>query len=90
MPRLSEPMREALEAAERSGRLIRRWGQWTLDDAIATYHRHGYPPSYSWVAPDASVNALIRRDLLRRTPGGAEITPAGREAIGMKEGEDNG
>lgn len=75
--RLSEPMREALEAAARRGRLIHDGLGWRTP---------GSPPFT--IMSTATVDALTRRGLLFHEHGDRVITPAGREAIGMKEGED--
>lgn len=77
MPRLSEPMREALRAAERSGGLTSVFGLWRPINGIATIAQ-------------STINALTLRGLLQHVGQDRVITPAGREAIGMKEGEDNG
>lgn len=80
MPRLSEPMREALRMAERCGYLIEDgWG----------WRTSGRRP---WSRLNrVTVSALIRRGCLRldgEMRSHCYLTSAGREAIGMKEGED--
>lgn len=76
MPRLSEPMREALEAAANGGIIPGRHG-WRV------------PGSTIWMR-STTIAALRLRGFLHVEIHRAVITPAGREAIGMKEGEDNG
>lgn len=80
MPRLSEPMREALRMAVDGQGLSRsRDGWW----------RSAFTPTKYRVADNRTVTALDNRGLLCRDGLHYVITPAGREAIGMKEGEDN-
>ena len=80
MPRLSEPMRAALGEAEQCGYLIRDgWG----------WRTSGRRP---WARLNAgTVSALVRRGCLRldgEMTSHCYLTFTGREAIGMKEGED--
>ena len=77
MPRLSEPMRVALEAAAANDYLFVVSGRWRRSGGGA------------WI-DDRTIRALDDRGLLRRDGLHYVITPAGREAIGMKEGEGNG
>lgn len=77
MPRLSEPMREALRMAERYGGLENTFGPWKAIGSNAWFYNR-------------TVVALIGWGLLRDDGYCAVITPAGREAIGRKEGEDHG
>ena len=77
MPRLSEPMKAALEAAAKNDHLFCVFGTWRPSGGGA------------WV-DSRTIRALDDRGLLRRDGNHYVITPAGREAIGMKEGEDNG
>ena len=77
MPRLSEPMRAALEAAAANNYLWEVFGVW---------HPSG---GGTWVDARAiTIRALDSRGFLRKDGNTYVITPAGREAIGMKEGED--
>lgn len=79
MPRLSEPMKAALEAAERYGCLALFCGRWGNPSGAAPWFRN------------PTIVALAERGLLRESDYLlVVITPAGREAIGMKEGEDYG
>lgn len=71
MPRLSEPMRKALEAAERRGRLIHDGFGWRT------------PGNPSTVMSTATVDILTLQGLLLHDHGDRVITPAGREAIGQ-------
>lgn len=87
MPRLSEPMREALRMAERYGSLIHRWSYWT-HDGCEVVSRPGRGDRLAWTALQSTINALTSRGFLRRDVRDYVITPAGREALGMKEGED--
>ncbi len=65
MTRLSEPMREALEAADRRGGLEQGLGPWkAIGEASWFYNR--------------TVGALIAWGLLREDGRRAVITPAGR------------
>ncbi len=73
--RLSEPMRAALEAAAKSGHLFCLFGIWRPSDGGAWVDRR-------------TIRALEDRGFLRPDGHHYVITPAGREAIGMKEGED--
>lgn len=75
MPRLSEPMKAALEAAAVNDHLFNVFGVWR--------------PSGGGTWVDArTIRALDNRGMLRRDGNHYVITPAGREAIGTKEGED--
>ena len=88
MPRLSEPMRAALEAAERYGHLSCIYGRWGNPSGAAPWVRQ------------STATALANRGLLRQDGHNLVITQEGRvaifrifpkegrEAIGMKEGED--
>lgn len=87
MPRLSEPMRKALRMADQHGALIERRGYWT-HDGCEVVSRPGSGDRYSWTTLQSTINALTRRGFLRHDGENRIITPAGREAIGMKEGED--
>lgn len=88
MPKLSEPMRVALEMAERHGALIYRWGYWT-HDGCEVQHRPGLGDRYAWTALQSTINALTLRGLLRHDGHIRIITEDGREAIG-KTGDGNG
>lgn len=80
--RLSEPMREALRMAERCGYLIQDGWGWRTSGRRPWSRLSG-----------TTVAALIRRGYLQqddRMTSHCFLTFAGREAIGMKEGEDNG
>ena len=70
MPRLSEPMREALEAAATNQCLRSPFGTWRPSGGG---RRIAHP----------TIVALTRRGLLRQEGNTRVITPAGREAIGQ-------
>jgi hypothetical protein len=78
MPKLSEPMRAALETAERHGPLRCVFGLWKADIDRAA----------SWI-DQRTINALVSRGLLRHDGATRVITADGREAIG-KTGTNNG
>lgn len=68
MPRLSESMRAALEAAQRCGCLEVGYGVWRA------------PDSRTWVAR-RTMTALTERGLLTGDDRRRMITPAGRRAL---------
>lgn len=79
MPRLSKLMLAALRDAADHNWLECRFGIWRHSGtAVAVWHGQ------------TTINALVSRGLLRHDGQRRVITPAGREAIGMKEGEDHG
>lgn len=80
MPRLSDEMEDALKAAARHGGLTRTADAWEA---------HAFSSRFWTRAVDRLLETgLLRRDVPNNGIERRVITPAGREAIGMKEGED--
>ena len=90
MPKLSEPMRAALHKASEHAWLWRvSAGKWSHVGVAYTRTLIGERDSRPvWATADATVRGLLDRGLLRSDGDRVIITPAGREAIGMKEGGD--
>ena len=89
MPRLSEPMREALRMAAKYAWLWRLPdGKWSHVGAVFVPRMFSDLGGPAWTALDTTVRALDDRGFLRRDGRHYVITPAGREAIGRKDATD--